>query len=193
MNHLIIYAHPDKESFVKKILEELIAEAQNLGHQVVLRDLLEINFNPVLGYDDLKRIRNKDIAPEIIVEQEFIAKADIISVVYPIWYMSMPAIIKGYFDRTLTKGFAFDFEGQLVNGKLENKKVYLFSTAGLHKDFYDTMYLIENFNHIVDYGIFEFCGMEVISHEYFWSIPFLKNSEKKEILARVRQIVKSMK
>jgi NAD(P)H dehydrogenase (quinone) len=193
MNHLIIYAHPDKESFVKKILEELITEAQNLGHQVVLRDLLEINFNPVLGYDDLKRIRNKDIAPEIIVEQEFIAKADIISVVYPIWYMSMPAIIKGYFDRTLTKGFAFDFEGQLVNGKLENKKVYLFSTAGLHKDFYDTMYLIENFNHIVDYGIFEFCGMEVISHEYFWSIPFLKNSEKKEILARVRQIVKSMK
>jgi NAD(P)H dehydrogenase (quinone) len=193
MNHLIIYAHPDKESFVKKILEELITEAQNIGHQVVLRDLLEINFNPVLGYDDLKRIRNKDIAPEIIVEQEFIAKADIISVVYPIWYMSMPAIIKGYFDRTLTKGFAFDFEGQLVNGKLENKKVYLFSTAGLHKDFYDTMYLIENFNHIVDYGIFEFCGMEVISHEYFWSIPFLKNSEKKEILARVRQIVKSMK
>jgi NAD(P)H dehydrogenase (quinone) len=192
MNHLIIYAHPDKESFLKNILDEIIHEAKKQNHQIVLRDLLEMNFNPVLGYSDLEKIRNGKIADEIAKEQDYIKNADIISVVYPIWYMSMPAVIKGYFDRTLTRGFAFDFDGPVVNGKLTNKKVYLFSTAGLNKDLYDTMYLIENFNHIVDYGIFEFFCMEVYNHEYFWSIPFLNTHEKKEILKTVREIIQSM-
>lgn len=192
MNILLIYAHPDKDSFLMKIRERFISEAKAAGHTVFLRDLLEMNFDPVLGYNDLNHIRAGNVANDILQEQEYVQKSDAIVVIYPIWYMSMPAIIKGYFDRVLTKGFAFKFKDDTVIGLLENKNVYLISTAGLKKELFDTMYLIENFNHIVDYGIFEFCGMEVKRHDYYWSIPFLSDKEKKQILTEVAQIVRSI-
>ncbi len=187
MNILLIYAHPDKESFLSLMKRTFVTAAEEAGNKVIIRDLLDIKFDPILGYNDLKRIRQGKVSNDVKQEQDFIDWADLLVVMYPVWYMSMPAVIKGYFDRVFTKGFAFRFDGSTVHGLLENKRVFLISTSGLDKSLYDTMYLIENLNHIVDYGIFEFCGMEVVAHEYFWSIPFLSEEEKENILKEIKK------
>ena len=52
MKHVIVYAHPNTESFNHAILETVKSELEGKGHEVRVRDLYELNFNPVLGASD---------------------------------------------------------------------------------------------------------------------------------------------
>ncbi len=191
MNHLIIHSHPKPTSFNSSIKDKIIEISKASGDNVELRDLYKINFNPALQYTDITELRKGELPKDVKTEQEYIKWADTISIVYPIWWMSMPAILKGYFDRVFTNGFAFIFKEHGPIGLLNDKNVYLYSTAGLHQSMYDTLHLIENFNMIIDYGVFEFCEMNVKSHKYFNSVPFVTDSERKEMLSNIKKMVES--
>ncbi|WP_281542572.1 NAD(P)H-dependent oxidoreductase [Maribacter aestuarii] len=101
---LIIIGHPDKESFnfalaeaYKKGVEKSDAEIQ----EIVIRDL---NFNPNLQFGYRKRT---ELEPDLLKAQESLKWANHIVWVYPVWWGSIPAIMKGFLDRVLLPGFAF--------------------------------------------------------------------------------------
>ena len=105
MNHLIIFAHPNSErSFGRAIANRIEQISQEKGVNVFFRDLYEMNFNPILSHEELQNT-NKGIIPEDIQqEHDFILQADLITLVYPLWWMGFPAILKGYLDRVLSHG-----------------------------------------------------------------------------------------
>lgn len=100
----IIIGHPDKESYNFALAEAYKLGAEKSGYEVreiIIRDL---DFNPNLEFGYRKRT---ELEPDLLKSQETLKWADHLVWVYPVWWGSVPAIIKGFLDRVLLPGFAF--------------------------------------------------------------------------------------
>ena len=101
---LIINGHPDKESFNFGLSEAYKNGAITSGadvREIVIRDL---QFNPNLQYGYRQRT---ELEPDLLDAQEKLKWADHMVWIYPIWWGSVPAIMKGFLDRVLLPGYAF--------------------------------------------------------------------------------------
>lgn len=191
MKHLIVYAHPKEDSFNHAILERTIKTLEAKGESVVVRDLYALGFNPVLSANDMKELGLGNIPQDIATEQGYITDADAITVLYPIWWTSMPAILKGYFDRIFTYGFAYKYtQDGNIEGLLSDKKALLFSTHGAPNAYYDSVGMTEAFKNTSDVGIFGFVGAEVKEHVFFGEVPVVDDEKRKEMLDIVEEKIK---
>lgn len=171
MKHLIIYAHPSTNSFSFKLKDALIEEIKGKGHQVELRDLYEMDFDPVLRPEDLAQLKIGETPKGIEKEQALLKEADYVSIIYPLWWAGFPAILKGYIDKVLAYGFAYEMTKEGIQGKLSGKKVNLYTSMGNSLEQYEEKNLLEAFKVIHGEEIFEFCGMQISSHKFFPQIP----------------------
>ncbi len=103
---LIINGHPKKDSFCNSLCEAYKASAKKEGNDVVLLNLYELEFNLNLQMGYSKQSINE---PDIQFAQEKIKWAEHIVIVHPVWWGSVPALLKGFFDTTLLPGFAFKY------------------------------------------------------------------------------------
>lgn len=106
LRHAVILAHPDADSFNAAAADTYCEAVRALGHDAVLRDLYRLGFDPVLKSIEQPRPDRYAMANDVAAEVAEIEAADILVLVYPIWYGSMPAILKGYVDRVLGAGFS---------------------------------------------------------------------------------------
>lgn len=104
MKILLINGHPDKESYNYALAASYVKGAQNSGAEVQEINIGELDFNPNLQFGYRKRT---ELEPDLIKAQESIKWADHIVWVYPVWWGSVPALMKGFLDRVLLPGFAF--------------------------------------------------------------------------------------
>src|ERR1700690_1841729 len=98
---LIIYAHPNAASFNHAIMETISEELKGSNKDFNVRDLYKIGFNPILSAEDFVAIQNGTVPDDIKTEQNYIRSADTLIFIFPIWWSSMPAMLKGYIDRVL--------------------------------------------------------------------------------------------
>jgi NAD(P)H dehydrogenase (quinone) len=182
MNRLIIIAHPKKDSFNYIIKDRLIKEFESRGDKVKVRDLYELNFNPILGIDEIKYTKENKICPDIAVEQSYIEWAEELILIYPLWWNAFPAILKGYIDRVFINGFAFKITPNGPEGMLKNIKVRLITSAGMDEESLKNSGVFEGLKITQDRGVFEFCGMEVLDHFYLTESTSLSEEEKTRIL-----------
>lgn len=185
MNQLFIIAHPRKSSFNYTIKDTLVDLFINNGDKVKVRDLYELDFRPVLNYDELKYNKSGKICPDIAVEQNYIEWADQLILIYPLWWNAFPAILKGYIDRVFTNGFAFKVTENGPEGLLKHKKVHLITSAGMDEQSLKKSNIFESLRVTQDHGVFEFCGMQVVSHEYITESTSLNDEEKVAIAQRL--------
>lgn len=101
---LIINGHPDKESFNYAISEAYKTGGLKSGSEIKEIKIRELTFNPNLQFGYRKRT---ELEPDLLHAQELIKWADHLVWVYPVWWGSVPAIMKGFIDRTFIPGFAF--------------------------------------------------------------------------------------
>lgn len=165
MKHLIVYAHPRKGSLNHAILQTAVEGLQQKGHEVVVRDLYELNFQPVLSSSEM----NGDIGEDVVREQEFLEWADVITFIYPIWWTGMPAIMKGYIDRVFSYGFAYKYVKGTQMGLLKGKKAVIINTQGKSHAEYEANGMANALRLTSDKGIFEYCGLDVMYHIFLES------------------------
>lgn len=163
MTHLIIYAHPNPESFNQAVLQKVVEASA--GHDVIIRDLNGENFPPVLRWQECINTFNKEYAKDVQVEQKFWQEADLITFVYPLWWMGFPAILKGYLDRVLTHGFAYQ-TGKETIGLLKGKKMQQFVTMGNTNEKYEQKGFLQSLDHTLGNGLFSFCGIENVQMHF---------------------------
>ncbi len=187
MKALIIYANYRENSFTGALRDNLAENFHNNGHEVVIRDLYDIKFNPVLTKKDLESIEKEIFPIDIMNEQKFIQWADIICFVYPIWWSGMPAILKGYIERILVQGYAFEFKDDKAIPKLEGKKVVIINSTSAKNVLKDKMG-IDALNTLTHDCIFGFCGMEVIEHKYFEAVSRDNQKQINKIFAEIKEI-----
>ena len=109
MHVLVVYCHPVETSYHAALHREVVARLQSAGHTVDDCDLYAENFNPVmsreerLGYHDVPA--NQQPVAEYV---ERLRRADALVLCFPTWCFGMPAMLKGFCDRLLMPGVAFD-------------------------------------------------------------------------------------
>jgi NAD(P)H dehydrogenase (quinone) len=190
MKYLIVYTHPNPQSFNHAIKETIADELDKHNRELQIRDLYKIGFNPVLGSGDFAEIQKGSVSPDIREEQGSISASDVIIFVYPLWWSGMPAMLKGYIDRVFNDGFAFRIAEAGIEGLLKGKKVFLVTTTGASRIDYEASGFFKSMGQVIDTGIFQFCGFELIEHMYFSSVPYVTDIERKEMLEKLRAVVR---
>ncbi|MEE4198433.1 MAG: NAD(P)H-dependent oxidoreductase [Bacteroidales bacterium] len=185
MNHLIIIAHPRRDSLNYQLTESIREALEETGSQVKVRDLYAMNFNPVLTIHELKYLKEGKICPDILVEQSYIEWADELTVIFPLWWNAFPAILKGYIDRVFTNGFAFKVTPRGVEGMLKGKRVRLITSAGMDESSLKENHIMESLRYTQDLGVFEFCGMKTIDHLYITESTRLSPEQKEKVIRRI--------
>lgn len=167
MKHLIIYAHPNPESLngqLKKCVEKILKQHE---HEVVVRDLYQLEFDPVLSLEDMTGQRNGTVHDQIKKEQEYISWADAVTFIYPIWWTGMPAIMKGYIDRVFSYGFAYRYDQGIQKGLLTGKHAVILNTHGKSHEEYSAIGMDKALLLTSDKGIYTYCGFEIKEHLFF--------------------------
>ncbi len=149
---------PHKHTKYRKMADRYEAAARNAGHQVERVNIGEMNFDPILhkGYKEIQALE-----PDLVDLQEKMRNADHLVIVYPNWWCTMPAILKGLFDRIWLPGFAFNFDKQTKKliQRLSGKTARVIIVAGTHSPF-QTWWKFGDYTNEIQYGILEFAGIK---------------------------------
>ncbi|WP_394775562.1 NAD(P)H-dependent oxidoreductase [Flavobacterium sp.] len=167
MKNLIVYAHPNPASLNHFFKQTVIESLQESGQEIVVRDLNEISFNPVLSLGDMSGQRMGQISNDVKTEQDFITWAERIIFIYPIWWTGMPAIVKGYIDRVFSYGFAYRYDQGIQKGLLTGKQTIIINSHGKSNAEYEAMGMDKALALTSDTGVFTYSGLEIEKHFYF--------------------------
>jgi len=157
-NILVLLGHSDSDTFSGAMASMYQSEAEAAGHTVARVNLGDLQFDPILhrGYKEIQ-----ELEPDLVDVQEKFKAADHIVVVYPNWWCTMPALLKGFFDRIWLPGFAFNFnkETKKVDRHLKGKTARVIIVAGTHSSF-QTWWRFGDFSNEIQHGILGFAGIK---------------------------------
>lgn len=132
MKVLVVRAHPLEESFNAALLERTLAGLARAGHEVDLLDLYAEDFDPRMRADERRTYADAaSVPPEVAGYAARLRAAEGLVLVFPVWCFGVPAILKGFFDRVLRPGVAFEYEDRVVRPRLQNiRKLAAVTTYG---------------------------------------------------------------
>jgi putative NADPH-quinone reductase len=188
---LIINGHPDKESFCFALAESYKKGANSAGKDCKLVHLIDLDFNPILtfGYRKISKLE-----PDLVKMQQEILAADHLVLVYPNWWATVPALLKGFIDRVFVPGFAFSYRenSPFWDKLLAGKTARLIVTMDTPKWYY---YLINrNAGHnAMKIGVLEFCGIKPVKITSFAPVKSSDEVKRKKWLAEVEELGKEQR
>ncbi|EJL41168.1 NAD(P)H dehydrogenase [Brevibacillus agri] len=190
MKACIVFAHEGKESFCHAILDRVTRSLQQQQIDFEVRDLYQMKFQPVFDAADMQKVANGSASQDVATEQELISDADLLVMIYPVWWWSPPAILKGYIDRVFTNNFAFRYDANGPVGLLSNKQAIVFTTtreseAEMQTSGFDAVVKKQ----IVD-GTLAMIGYDV-TYRNFAAVPYVDNAAREQMLAEVEKIAAS--
>ncbi|MFT5831742.1 MAG: NAD(P)H dehydrogenase (quinone) [Candidatus Paceibacteria bacterium] len=155
---VLICGNPDADTFTGGILDHYHAAAEENGHEIKRYNLGDMDFDPILhmGYKEIQQLE-----PSLIELQDAIRECDHLVIAYPNWWCTMPALLKGLFDRIWLPGFAFNFnkETKKVEAHLKGKTARVYVISGSHSPF-KTWWRYGDYTNEIQYGILEFAGIK---------------------------------
>jgi NAD(P)H dehydrogenase (quinone) len=105
----VVYCHPDPASFTAAIRDRVVDALRRAGHETRLSDLYADEFEPALSlHERVNHHAPADTKPGIAVYCQSLQWCDALVFVYPTWWSGQPAMLKGWFDRVLVRGVAWD-------------------------------------------------------------------------------------
>lgn len=169
MHALIVVAHPDPQSLTHSIAAQVGegVSQSDPGHTFEIADLASEGFDPRFNAADLEVHRAQAPPPaDVAAEQARIDRADELMLVYPVYWWSMPGVLKGWIDRVFVNGWAYDEgpETKLVK-KLRHLRVHLVAIAGADVRTYARHGYFGAMKTQIDHGIFDYCGASVVTSE----------------------------
>lgn len=155
----ILLGNSTASGFTGLLADAYDAGARAAGHEVRRINISELRFDPVLhkGYNEIQALE-----PDLIRVQENFKWADHVVILYPNWWTSMPALLKGMFDRMWLPGFAFKFDHKThaVDELFRAKSARVIVVDGAHGPFM-TRLKYGDYTNEISRGILGFSGMNV--------------------------------
>lgn len=198
MNILIVHTHPEPRSFTAALKDQAITTLQALDHTVVVSDLTALNFDPVPRATDFTALadpshfrynteqaaamgrgtpenRFAGFAAPVAAELAKVDLADLIIFTTPVWWYALPALSKGWVDKVLAQGFAYDHHHTFEKGLLRGKKVLLaVTTGGPEQAYVPGGYGTFETNFFpLHHGTFWYCGMTVLEPFCAWGASWI--------------------
>jgi len=186
---LVLLGHPDKSGLCGTLADVYEEAARAAGHDVSRMNIGEMEFDPVLhhGY----RVR-QTLEPDLVRFQELITAADHFVIIYPVWWVGMPALLKSLFDRAWLPGSAFRYM-KLPSGKksilwhrmFRGKTARIIMASGTAP--WMVRLLPGNVNAQLKWGILWFAGFWVRT-TWFGPSEHVPEARKQKWLTRVRKL-----
>jgi NAD(P)H dehydrogenase (quinone) len=213
MNILYVYAHPEPRSFNGALKDVAMVSLAKKGHAVKVSNLYAIKWKAVLDAQDFRMRENpyqfnpaveqihavhtRSLAPDLKDEIAKVAWADLLIFQFPVWWSSMPAILKGWFDRVFVQGFVVDLETGRVysEGLLKGKKAMIVATTGATREMYSPVGIhgdLEAHLSIITHNIFEFVGMTALPSFIVFGAAGLTRDEGTRELDRYRNLLETV-
>ena len=188
MQILALIAHPSRGSFNHAILDRCLV---SLGdHQVVVHDLYAENFDPVVPEPDMRRRFSFD--PSIQQHVRDLTSSQGLIIIHPDWWSQPPAILKGWLDRVLTPGVAYEYQGPEFGTKhavplLSHVRAAVFVTsdaiASQAAPHFDMMWRDR---------VFSFCGINSKQVELLDRMRETNRRQRERYLRRVDEAMKAL-
>ena len=186
---LVILGHPQKESLCGALAAEYAAGAIAAGGEVRTLDLGDLAFDPILwnGYKEIQPLE-----PDLVKAQESIAWAEHLVFVYPNWWGSMPALMKGFFDRTLLPNFAFKYrqDSPMWDKLLANRTAQLLVTMDTPPWYYHWVFKMPGHEQMKR-TILGFCGIKVVKITEFAIVKKSSLAQRQRWLAIAKKLGES--
>lgn len=169
MHALVLFAHPEPSSLTGSTAQRIAADLIEAGGTAEVADLAGEGFDPRFSEEDLRVLRGLDTAPkDVRREQERVERADALVFVHPVYWWGMPALMKGWFDRVLTFGWAFGTDGATA---LAGRDAHLLRLGGNSPQTYEEHGYRESIRNVTEHGLFEFVSGPVASSSIVHSAP----------------------
>ncbi|MCX8163047.1 MAG: NAD(P)H-dependent oxidoreductase [Candidatus Micrarchaeota archaeon] len=157
LNVVVIYSYPPDAEHGKKILEVVLNTLNQQQLNYTLIDLYSENFNPVLSVEEYKNYGNYT-SYDVAKYQQKLKAAQIYIFLYPVWWSSPPAILKGFIDRVFLPNFAFKFENNALKGLLDGKVALVICSYGSSaKEQQELGFISKKF---IEKAVLESCGIK---------------------------------
>jgi len=183
---LIINGHPDKESFNFALSEAYKKGAVKSNAEIKEITIRELNFNPNLQYGYRKRT---ELEPDLLDAQAKLLWAEHFVWVYPVWWSSVPALLKGFLDRVLLPGFAFNKrEGSLFSDKgFSGKTARIICTLDQPAWYYRWVYRSPSHNALKK-GTLQFIGVKKVRITTIGPIRLSKEAFRIKWLKKIEKL-----
>ena len=188
---LIINGHPDNESFCHQLALSYLKGALQSGASCELMNLFDLRFDPVLHHGFRKRT---DLEPDLLEAQQKIKEANHLVLVYPTWWGTYPALLKGFIDRVFLPKFAFKYRDNspFWDKLLKGKTARLIVTMDSPRWYNWLVY--RNAGHIsMKKAILEFCGIKPIKVTAFAPIKSSNDPQRNKWLITVEKLGQKLK
>lgn len=185
-NILVILGHPVADTFSNSVLDAYVDAAESTGATVEvirLRDLqFDLNFSA--GYRG-----HQELEPDLQMAQDKLRWAEHLVLIYPNWWSTFPALLKGFIDRTLLPGFAFKYNKGLLNWekRLQGRSARVIVTMDTPLWYY-RWYLRRPGHHAMGKGILGFCGYNPVRFTTIGPLKKSTDNRRRRWLKQVRRI-----
>jgi NAD(P)H dehydrogenase (quinone) len=204
MKVLIVFAHHEPRSFNGALKDVAVATLGACGHEVIVSDLYSADFQAAGTRADFVRPTDPNyfkyqeeqraawasgsgdgFAADIREEQRRLAWCDLVIFQFPLWWFSVPAILKGWIDRVLAVGFAYGGGHWFETAPLAGRKALLSMTMGAMADRWGAEGLfgeLEWVLHPLRVGTLNFCGFEVLRHHIVHAPAAMTEDQRMAVL-----------
>ena len=195
---LVIYAHPYEKSFCHAVKERVVKALEKTGKEYHLIDLYADfskeatdRFDPILTAADLKLYpAGETNDPQVPRYLDLLKQTDLLIIVFPVWWGLMPAVLKGFFDKVLLPGQAYQRKKSgLLSPMLANiKKALIFNTLG-GPTFYHKVILRFPLKQTVGSTTLKVVGVKRVKFVQFGSIKKSTPRQRAKWLAKTERLV----
>lgn len=155
MKILIVIAHPRVDSVTHQAAEAFAVAAKAAGHQIEFADLVAEGFDPVVRHEDEPDWSDpkKVYSQEVQTEMARINRNDATVMFFPVWWWSIPAVLKGWIDRVWNYGFAYG------GSRYPHDRVMMVGLAGGPQEKYEKRGYDKAMQSQLKVGVLDFCSV----------------------------------
>ena len=181
---LLLNANPVPTSFSYACSNAYQSAAEQAGAEIVRLNIEEMNFDPTLhkGYEEIQ-----ELEPDLIKFQNIIRQVDHLVFVYPNWWNTMPAKMKGLFDRAFLPKFAFSFEDDKFKPLLTKKSARIINIVGSAHPFV-LWCTIGSYTNELSRGILRSCGVKPVTTTSFGPTRNSTDETRQKWIDKVRMM-----
>lgn len=199
MHLLTVFSHPYRDRYPAAVMDAFHEPFRQADHTIDVLDLHGEGFDPRFTASDHAHFWGGPIPPGIEDMHRRVEAADRLAFVFPVYWWSMPALMKGWIERVFTAGWAYQYGSGVadrgkaaLHGLLPSLPTILIGIGGSKKTTYDRYGYDEAMRTQLDVGVFAYCGIDDVESHLVYDVEGDINASRREAgLVRAREIGRS--
>lgn len=185
---LIVLGHPNPHSFCNHLADVYYEACKESGYQCEMLKLNELHFDPNLnlGYNNLG---DQVLETDLVKSQESILRSDHLVFIFPNWWSSLPALLKGWIDRVFLPGFSFKYKkgsplpAKLLKGRTARIIITMDAPTWYYKWFNGSPGL-----KLMKFGTLEFCGIKPVEYTLLGEMRSASKEKLDKYIEKIKEL-----